>query len=322
MSRAERSETALSRGGAKWGSTGREEAETALHDVMAQCMSEQTADSSQQLRESQRALKRTRQHLQLQEARSRQLVTACAAKLRDQQAEAARAEALKERQFQRILQQLAVLQSKLKREQKLIYQEMSEREQLSQQQARELERLRRTNRRLLGKVTRLSAPCARCGTKPDSGISDCDEPDELAPKQAKTGGSPDSALASAESSDTASPPTAERGIMKTTREQRKAPPKTVTFSLSDEPREREKSAPRRPPLPLKPRLILPPSAHVNGATFGQPSIVSTISQLLGVELEAAAGAAGGRHDPGAALRHTRGPGELPGGGARQPALRG
>ncbi|XP_043242312.1 actin cytoskeleton-regulatory complex protein PAN1-like isoform X2 [Amphibalanus amphitrite] len=257
--------------------------------VLPDCnMSEQTADSSQQLRESQRALKRTRQHLQLQEARSRQLVTACAAKLRDQQAEAARAEALKERQFQRILQQLAVLQSKLKREQKLIYQEMSEREQLSQQQARELERLRRTNRRLLGKVTRLSAPCARCGTKPDSGISDCDEPDELAPKQAKTGGSPDSALASAESSDTASPPTAERGIMKTTREQRKAPPKTVTFSLSDEPREREKSAPRRPPLPLKPRLILPPSAHVNGATFGQPSIVSTISQLLGVELEAAA----------------------------------
>ena len=75
--------------------------------------------------------------------------------------------------------------------------------------------------------------------------------------------------------------------MKTTREQRKAPPKTVTFSLSDEPRERE-SAPRRPPLPLKPRLILPPSAHVNGTTFGQPSIVTTISQLLGVEVEGGA----------------------------------
>ena len=97
-------------------------------------MADQTGGGGegQQLRESQRALKRTRQHLQLQEARSRQLVTACAAKLRDQQAESERLVALKDRQFQRILQQLAVLQSKLKREQKLIYQDMSEREQLSQ----------------------------------------------------------------------------------------------------------------------------------------------------------------------------------------------
>ncbi|XP_037081751.1 uncharacterized protein LOC119102486 [Pollicipes pollicipes] len=246
----------------------------------------------------QRALKRTRQHLQLQETRSRQLVSACAAKLREKQAEADRLAAQKDRQLQRILQQLAVLQSKLKREQKLIWQEMAERDQLTQQQARELERLRRANRRLLGKVTRLSAPCARCGTKPDSGISDCDEADDgAAPKVAKVvgDGSPDSALASStgESSDTASPPTAERGIMKSSRETRKATQKTVTFSLHDKENKEMQRKPKRPPLPIKPRLILPPSTHGDGSASGKPSIVDTISQLLGADLEAA----GGRRPP-------------------------
>ncbi|XP_043236288.1 translation initiation factor IF-2-like [Amphibalanus amphitrite] len=296
----------------------------------------------QQLQQAQRALKRTRQHLQLQEARSRQLVTACAAKLRERQAETERSEALKERQFQRILQQLTVLQSRMQREQKQITARLTDQEQRAQQQARELERQRRANRRLLTKVHRLSQPCARCGAKPDSGISDCDEGEEVAAKVARraelsetvTGMcsteltpvaapvspvakvapvtpttptaapspkvSPAAPVSPATPKNAGGSPPAERGIIRTPGEPRPAMHKTVTFSLQDKENvpETVSRRPARPVRPVQPRprppptallqpcIISPPSVSINGTTYGgQPSIVETISQLLGADLE-------------------------------------
>lgn len=131
--------------------------------------------SSQDCHQLRDQLHKCQQELKLQQARSRQLVAACQARLVEKQAEMDGWRAGRERQLFHLAQQLEVLQARLRRDQKHALTGRAEREQLIAQQLQQLDRLRRHNRRLLNTVGRLSVPCMRCGAKPDSGISDCDD---------------------------------------------------------------------------------------------------------------------------------------------------
>lgn len=115
---------------------------------------------SSELKKVRRELEATKAALQAQAARCRQLLAAFSRKLQEKEKELRASHDLRDRQLACVLRSLLTLEARLRKEQKLIRQQLVEKDRVIAQQNRELAQWRRTSPDLSGEA-RLDSLCRR-----------------------------------------------------------------------------------------------------------------------------------------------------------------